>query len=73
MTEPEPVWVDLFLGEVQVGDSVRAKAGQVAGSSRYVDMTGTVVGVRSGSVAVRTGQDTVLFWPSMLERLVRPS
>ena len=72
MTEPDPVWVPVYLGEVRVGDSVRAMAGEVAESSRYVDSQGTVVAIRNGSIAVRIGQDTVMFWPSQLERLDRP-
>jgi hypothetical protein len=69
----EPVeWTDVLLGDVRVGDTVRTKVGTVPSSSRYADITGTVVGVRSGSVAVKTGEDTVLFWPNQLERLVRP-
>lgn len=72
MTESEPTWVDVLLGDVRLGDSVRTKEGTVPDSSRYSDITGTVVGVRSGSVAVKTGEDTVMFWPSQLERLTRP-
>lgn len=72
MTEPQPVWVDVFLGEVRVGDSVRDKEGTVSSESRYSDVQGTVVAVRNGSVAVRIEQDTVLFWPNQLERLERP-
>lgn len=68
----DPVWTDVFLGELLVGDSVRAKAGAVAESSRYRDMQGTVVAIRNGSVAVRAEQDTVMFWPNQLERLERP-
>jgi hypothetical protein len=69
----EPVeWTDVLLGDVRVGDTVRTKVGTVPSSSQYADITGTVVGVRSGSVAVKTGEDTVLFWPNQLERLVRP-
>lgn len=65
-------WTDVLLGDVRVGDTVRTKEGTVPPASRYVDIAGTVVAVRNGSVAVKTGPDTVLFWPNQLERQVRP-
>jgi hypothetical protein len=72
VTEPEPIWIDVFLGEIRVGDSVRTKPEEVATTSRYANVTGTVVAIRNGAIAVRTGEDTVLFWPVQLERLDRP-
>ncbi len=65
-------WVQVLLGDVRVGDIVRTKAGAVADASRFSDVTGTVVGIRFGSVSMRTGQDTVVFSPDQLERLTRP-
>lgn len=72
MTEPALEWVDVFLGDVRLGDSVRTKEGTVPAGSRFSDIQGTVVAVRSGSVAVKIGEDTVLYWPEQLERLARP-
>lgn len=72
MSEPVLEWVDVLLGDVRIGDTVKTKEGTVPTSSQWADMSGTVTGVRSGSVAVTSGADTVLFWPTQLERLVRP-
>jgi hypothetical protein len=72
VAESEPVWVPVFLGEVRVGDTVRTMAGTIPASSRYVDTTGAVVAIRNGSIAVKTGSDTVLFMPDQLERQERP-
>jgi ribosomal protein L21E len=41
-------------------------------ASRFREVSGRVVGVRSGSVVVHVRETDVLFWPHQLERQVRP-
>lgn len=75
MTDPtsdDQVWVPVYLGDCRVGDTVRPMDGMIDPHSRYVDATGTIVGVRFGSITVRIGDDSVVFWPDQLERLSRP-
>lgn len=75
MTDPVPApetWVPVLLGDVRVGDSIRVLADQVPAGNRWADQTGTIVGVRMGSITAQIGPDAVIFYPNQLERLERP-
>lgn len=65
-------WVTVLLGDVRLGDTVRTLPDTIPPASRFRNVTGRVIGVRSGSVVVHALDTDVLFWPHQLERQVRP-
>lgn len=67
-----PTWVPVYLGDVRVGDTVKARADSLPPDSRYADYVGTVVGIRFGSLTVRIGDDSIVFQAEQLDRLERP-
>jgi hypothetical protein len=72
VTDPEPTWVPVLLGDVRVGDVARTIDALIPEGSRYLKSQGTIVAVRSGSVTLKIGTDSVVFQPEQLERLERP-
>lgn len=69
---PDPGWVPVVLGDVRVGDTVRTLPNKVPEGSRFRNITGQIVGIRSGGVTVQVSEAWVNFWPDQLERQERP-
>lgn len=69
---PDPQWLPVLLGDVRVGDTVRTIPDKIPTNSLYKNVTGLIVGIRSGGITVQIENNWVTFWADQLERMDRP-